>query len=74
MFRIYVERKPGFQSEAASILGEINGFLGISSVKGLDAGDVTIDAITGATMTSKAVVNGVNAGMDYYLSVLKGGN
>ena len=35
MFRIYVERKPGFQSEAASILGEINGFLGISSVKGV---------------------------------------
>ena len=35
MFRIYVERKPGFQSEASSILGEINGFLGISSVKGV---------------------------------------
>ncbi len=44
------------------------------TTKGLDAGDVTIDAITGATITSKAVVNGVNAGMDYYLSVLKGGN
>ena len=35
MFRIYVERKPGFQSEAAAILSEINGFLGISSVKGV---------------------------------------
>ena len=35
MFRIYVERKPGFQSEAQSILSEINGFLGISSVKGV---------------------------------------
>ena len=35
MFRIYVERKPGFQSEANSILEEINGFLGISSVKGV---------------------------------------
>jgi phosphoribosylformylglycinamidine synthase len=35
MFRIYVERKSGFQSEAQSILSEINGFLGISSVKGV---------------------------------------
>ena len=35
MFRIYVERRPGFQSEAQSILSEINGFLGISSVKGV---------------------------------------
>lgn len=35
MFRIYVERKPGFQSEAQGILSEINGFLGISSVKGV---------------------------------------
>ena len=33
MFRIYVERKPGFQSEASSILGEINGFLGIYETK-----------------------------------------
>ncbi|WP_147615137.1 phosphoribosylformylglycinamidine synthase [Treponema pectinovorum] len=35
MFRIYVERKPGFESEAQGILSEINGFLGISSVKGV---------------------------------------
>lgn len=35
MFRIYVERKAGFQSEAQSILSEINGFLGISSVTGV---------------------------------------
>ena len=35
MFRIYVERRPGFQSEAQTILSEINGFLGISSVKGV---------------------------------------
>lgn len=35
MYRIYVERKAGFQSEAQSILSEINGFLGISSVKGV---------------------------------------
>lgn len=35
MFRIYVERKPGFQSEAQSIFSEITGFLGISSVTGV---------------------------------------
>ncbi|WP_303918791.1 phosphoribosylformylglycinamidine synthase [Treponema berlinense] len=35
MFRIYVERRPGFESEAQTILSEINGFLGISSVKGV---------------------------------------
>ena len=32
MYRIYIERKPGFQSEAENIFGEINGFLGISGV------------------------------------------
>ena len=32
MFRIYVERKAGFQNEAARIYAEINGFLGISGV------------------------------------------
>lgn len=35
MFRIYVERKEGFQSEARRIFSEITGFLGISSVKGV---------------------------------------
>ena len=32
MFRIYVERKPGFQNEAERIRGELTGFLGISGV------------------------------------------
>lgn len=35
MFRIYVERKDGFQSEAAGIFSEVTGFLGISGVKGV---------------------------------------
>jgi phosphoribosylformylglycinamidine synthase len=35
MFRIYVERKPGFQNEAGRIQGEINSFLGISGVTGV---------------------------------------
>ena len=32
MFRIYVERKPGFQNEAERIRSELTGFLGISGV------------------------------------------
>ena len=35
MFRIYVERKAGFQNEAARIYSEITGFLGISGVTGV---------------------------------------
>lgn len=36
--------------------------------------DAEIDAISGATITSKAVVNGVNAGLYYFETVLVGGN
>ena len=32
MFRIYVERKPGFQNEAERVRSELTGFLGISGV------------------------------------------
>ena len=35
MFRLYVERKPGFENEAESYLAQINNFLGISSVTGV---------------------------------------
>lgn len=35
--------------------------------------DSEIDAISGATITSNAVVNGVNGGLAYYQKVLKGG-
>ena len=35
MYRLYVERKPGFENEAKSYLSQINGFLGISSVTGV---------------------------------------
>jgi len=33
-----------------------------------------IDAISGASVTSNAVINAVNAGLDFYQSVMKGGN
>ena len=42
--------------------------------KGGAAGDNTIDAISGASTTSGAVVNAVNAGLDFFHSVLQGGN
>jgi electron transport complex protein RnfG len=35
--------------------------------------DSEIDAISGATITTTAVVNGVNAGLEYFRSVLNGG-
>ena len=35
MFRLYVERKPGFENEAGSYLAQINNFLGISAVTGV---------------------------------------
>lgn len=36
------------------------------------ASDNQIEAISGATITSKAVTNGVNAGVLYFQKVLKG--
>ncbi len=38
------------------------------------SGDDEIDAITGATVTSSAVVNAVNAGLDFIHNVMMGGN
>ena len=36
--------------------------------------DSQIDCISGATITSKAIVNGVNAGLAYFQDILKGGS
>ena len=36
--------------------------------------DAQIDAISGATITTNAVVNGVNAGLTYFTEVLGGGS
>lgn len=38
------------------------------------AADSEIDAISGATITTNAVVNGVNAGLAYFDKILKGGS
>ena len=42
-------------------------------VKGNGTTDSQIDAISGATITSKAVTNGVNAALEYYRLYLEGG-
>ena len=39
-----------------------------------DSGDQGISAITGATVTSTAVVNAVNYGLKFFETVTKGGN
>ena len=43
-------------------------------VKGNAAAENQIDAISGATITTNAVTNGVNAGLHYFHTVLGGGN
>ena len=35
MFRLYVERKPGFENEAKSYFGQIKNFLGIAGLTGV---------------------------------------
>ena len=46
----------------------------VSLVKGSASADNEISAITGASVTSGAVTSAVNAGLDFYEKVLKGGN
>ena len=46
----------------------------LTVLKGSGASDTQLEAITGATITSTAVVNAVNEAYDYYEKNLKGGN
>ncbi|AAO35607.1 hypothetical protein K144313037_08540 [Clostridium tetani] len=46
----------------------------LSVVKGTASKDTEIAAITGATITSNAVTDGVNKAIEFYNSKLKGGN
>ena len=59
--------EPEFKNQLAGKSGSI------TLVKG-GAGENEISAITGATVTSTAVTNAVNAGLDFYEKVIKGGN
>ena len=43
-------------------------------VKGGASAENEIDAISGATITTNAVTNAVNAALDFYANVMKGGN
>ena len=49
-------------------------FLKMNKSGASDNSDDGIDAVTGATITSTAVVNAVNAGLDFYRVVFAGGN
>ena len=42
--------------------------------KGAASSDSEIEAISGATITSNAVTNGVNAGLTYFRSIVEGGS
>jgi RnfABCDGE-type electron transport complex G subunit len=46
----------------------------LALVKGDASGDAEISAISGASVTSGAVISAVNAGLELYESTLKGGN
>ena len=46
----------------------------LTLVKGDASSFSEISAISGATVTSTAVINGVNAGLDFFETVVKGGN
>ena len=60
--------EPAFKDQFAGKSGKL------ALVKGAASGAQEISAITGASVTSNAVISAVNAGMDFYDKVLKGGN
>lgn len=60
---------PGFTEQYKGKLAEE-----LKVVKGTASNENEIAAITGATITSKAVTSGVNEAIEFYNSKLKGGN
>ncbi len=60
--------EPAFKAQFTGQSGQL------TLVKGEAGGDAEISAITGASVTSNAVISGVNAAMKFYEDVLKGGN
>jgi len=65
----------GMRADEDAFKGQFAGRLVSQFVhnKGGVPGEDTIDAISGASTTSGAVVNAVNAGLDFFHSVLQGG-
>ena len=64
----------GMRADEPAFKDQFEGGSGTLSLGKGTAGDGEISAITGASVTSNAVVNAVNAGLDFYEKVLKGGN
>ena len=60
--------EPAFKDQFAGKGGQL------TLVKGDASGEQEISAITGASVTSGAVISAVNAGLDLYETTLKGGN
>ena len=60
--------EPAFKDQFAGKGGQL------TLVKGDASGEQEISAITGASVTSGAVISAVNAGLNLYETTLKGGN
>lgn len=72
-----IAETPGLGMEAESVLKPQYAGKNVTQfvvTKTGAASDEQIDAISGATITSNAVTNGVNAGLYYFQNVLGGGN
>lgn len=72
-----ISETPGLGMEAGEVL--VPQFAGkqvsaFTYTKSGSTDDTQIDAISGATVTTNAVVNGVNAGLVYYQTALEGGS
>ena len=65
----------GMEADKAPFKDQFTGRSGeLSLIKGTASGGQEISALTGATVTSTAVVNGVNAGLAFCEEATKGGN
>nr|AHF23754.1 NADH:ubiquinone oxidoreductase, Na(+)-translocating, B subunit [uncultured bacterium Contig1549a] len=65
----------GMEADKALFKDQFAGRSGeLSLIKGTASGEQEISALTGATVTSTAVVNGVNAGLAFCDEATKGGN
>ena len=65
----------GMRADEPDFKDQFNGKGGqLTLVKGDASGEQEISAITGASVTSGAVISAVNAGLDLYETTLKGGN
>ena len=65
----------GMRADEPAFKEQFNGKSGqLTLVKGDASGEQEVSAITGASVTSGAVISAVNAGLDFYETTLKGGN